>query len=386
MGTGTLLRWGGLLAWLAELVPIGFDVTDRQVSLRQLAAPEFAVWLLAYLTFGAAYWWVTWRTEHWIATGGERRRLARLLGCGVMALSALTVNAIFSSRADMSVLLILLAALLPGLLPWRLTLLWITAQSAALALVLPGQFGTGGALYTGVFMGGVQALTALLIQALGNERNARKALAELNVKFRFTRALLQQVTREAERTRISRELHDSLGHHLTILGLELELAAHLPGSEVRASIERARALNKLLLADVRASVGSLRAEPGDWRLLLREVTSGIPGLHVHLSVPDGCVAPPPRQAAALLRFAQEVVTNTIKHAHARNLWVSVRCAACELTVRAHDDGHVQWPLTPGHGLIGMQERLGELNGALVLTPGPQGGLQLEARLPLPESA
>ena len=380
------MRWGGLLGWLGELAPIGLDVTDRQTALQRLTPPELFVWLSAYLAFGALYWWVTRRTERWIATGGAQRRTLRLLGCGLMALSALTVNAIFSSRADMSVLLILLAALLPGLLSWRHTLLWITLQSAALALVLQSQFDLGGALYTGVFMGCVQILTALLIHALTSERNSRKALAELNVKFRFTRALLQQATREAERARISRELHDSLGHHLTILGLELELAAHLPDREVQASVERARTLNRLLLADVRASVGSLRVESGNWAELIREVTSGIPGLHVHLTIPDGCEVPPPSHAATLLRFAQEAVTNTVKHAHARNLWLCVQYTSRELVMRAYDDGQVAWPLVPGHGLTGMRERFDELNGRFWIAPGPRGGLQLEVRLPLPESA
>lgn len=299
-----------------------------------------------------------------------------------MTLSALGTNAIFSSKADLGVLLILIAALLPGLLPWRSTLGWIALQNVGLALVLQTQLSLGSALYTGVFMGIVQMLTALLIQMLGNERRARKSLAELNVNFQFTRAMLQQATREAERTRISRELHDSLGHHLTVLNMELELAAHLSGSEVQVSIERARVLNRLLLADVRESVNDLRGDAEDWKKLLYQVTSGIPGLQVHVDIPPICLTPPPCQAATLLRLTQEAVTNTLKHAQARNLWLSMQCTDCTLIIQIADDGHVHWPLITGNGLKGMQERMNELNGSLMLRPGPQGGLQVEAHFPL----
>ncbi|WP_082506015.1 sensor histidine kinase [Deinococcus sp. Leaf326] len=299
-----------------------------------------------------------------------------------MTVSALGINAVFSSSADLGVLLILIAALLPGLLPWRSTLVWIVLQSAGLAIVLQFQMLLGSALYAGVFMGGVQMLTALLIQMLGNERRARKALAELNVNFRFTHAMLEQATREAERSRISRELHDSLGHHLTVLSMELELASHLSGPTVQVSIERARVLNRLLLADVRESVNDLRGEAEDWTTLIREVTRGIPGLQVHLDIPPSCITPPPCQAATLFRLTQEAVTNTIKHAQARNLWLSVRCDGFELVIQIVDDGHVQWPLTPGNGLAGMQERMEVLNGSLMLMPAPQGGLQVEAHFPL----
>ena len=225
-------------------------------------------------------------------------------------------------------------------------------------------------------------LTALLIQMLGNERQARRVLTELNVNFRFTRAMLQQATREAERTRISRELHDSLGHHLTVLSMELELAAHLSGPEVQVSIERARVLNRLLLADVRESVHDLRADAEDWQALLQEVTSGIPGLQVHVDIPSSCTTPPPCQAATLFRLIQEAVTNTIKHAQARNLWLTVQCDHSILVVQIADDGYVHWPLAPGNGLAGMGERMKDLNGTLMLRPGPRGGLQVEAHFPL----
>jgi signal transduction histidine kinase len=380
--TGTLLRWGGLLCWLTELLYISLDGADGQQALQRLTPLEYTVWLSLYLLFGTAYWWATRGTAVWMATGIAPLRQKRLWSCGVMTLSALGTNAIFSSKADLGVLLILIAALLPGLLPWRSTLGWIALQNVGLALVLQTQLSLGSALYTGVFMGIVQMLTALLIQMLGNERRARKSLAELNVNFQFTRAMLQQATREAERTRISRELHDSLGHHLTVLNMELELAAHLSGSEVQVSIERARVLNRLLLADVRESVNDLRGDAEDWKKLLYQVTSGIPGLQVHVDIPPICLTPPPCQAATLLRLTQEAVTNTLKHAQARNLWLSMQCTDCTLIIQIADDGHVHWPLITGNGLKGMQERMNELNGSLMLRPGPQGGLQVEAHFPL----
>ncbi|MCD0174672.1 hypothetical protein IHN32_01725 [Deinococcus sp. 14RED07] len=380
--TGPLLRLGGLLGWLGLLVPLGLDVGGRQETLRQLSPLAFSLWLGAYLSFGLTYLWMTTGIAQWMATGDVTRRSIRLLGSLTLTLSALTVNLIFSSAGDMSMLLVLLAALLPGLLTWRLTLLWIAAQSALLGICLLHQLGMGEALYTALFMCITQSLTALLIYVVQNERRARQALGALNVQYRFTHALLQQATRDAERTRIARELHDALGHHLAVLGLELELAANLPPEQVAPSIARARILSRRLMADVRCSVTAMQAELAQWDTLLHEATQNIPGLQVHLELPPGLPSPPPAQAAALLRFVQEIVTNTVKHAQARQLWVKVEVGSDGWQISAHDDGHVAWPPLPGNGLRGLQERYAELGGQFAYAPGPRGGLQLSVHLPI----
>lgn len=379
--TGHALRWGGVLGWACALIPITFDPEYRQPALRALSLPDFSLWLLAYLTFGGTYGWVTRGIGPWMATGDRRGRPARLLGCGVMALCATVVNGIFSSRGDLTVLFVLLAALLPGLLTWSRTLVWITVQSAGLALALWDEFSLAAALYTSLFMGSVQVFTALLVQLVRRERTVRTELAELNVQFRFTRARLEEASREAERLRISRELHDSFGHHLTILGLELELAAHLPGKEVRASIERARTLNKLLLADVRESVSLLRTESADWRHLTQAVLKSVPGLRIHLIAPEQFNPLSAQQSKTLLRFFQEVMTNTVKHANASQLWLELERTPDGLRVLAHDDGHLRLPFEPGNGLTGLRERCEELGGTLVFKFESRGALRLEAHLP-----
>jgi len=299
-----------------------------------------------------------------------------------MALCALVLNATYSSDGDMAVLLVLLSVLLPGLLPWSQVKLWVAAQSLLLFTALIPQLGFGSALYTGLFLGMVQAFSALLVHLLTQERIARREMSELHVQLRFTRAQLEEAARETERLRISRELHDSLGHHLTILGLELEFAAHLPGEAVRPPIDRARALNKLLLSDVRESVSTLRNAQDDWLHLTQTLLRSVPGLEIRFDCPAHFTPTSGLQARTLLRFFQEAVTNTVRHAHAARLWLQLEEHQGTLIVCAYDDGCLLPPFHPGNGLTGLCERFEALGGALTFSMQPQGTLHLEGRLPV----
>ncbi|WP_330970580.1 sensor histidine kinase, partial [Lysobacter sp. A3-1-A15] len=90
-------------------------------------------------------------------------------------------------------------------------------------------------------------------QSLAQEEQRR-----LNAELRATRALLAESARVNERTRISRELHDLLGHHLTALSLNLEVAGHLSQGRARDHVQQAHTLARLLLTDVREAVSQLR--------------------------------------------------------------------------------------------------------------------------------
>ena len=87
---------------------------------------------------------------------------------------------------------------------------------------------------------------------------SRHGLAAANAELEATRELLAQSVRLAERARIARDLHDLLGHHLTALSLNLEIASHKADGEARERIDTAQSVTKLLLGDVRGVVGALR--------------------------------------------------------------------------------------------------------------------------------
>ena len=188
----------------------------------------------------------------------------------------------------------------------------------------------------------------------------------------------------AERVRISRELHDLLGHHLTALTLNLEVASHLVADKALEHVRQAQSLAKLLLTDVREVVSQLRTDDEiDLTQALRSLVEGIPEPSIHLDIPPRLGVDDPRRAQVVLRCTQEIVTNAMRHARARNLWLAFeRNESNELTVRARDDGQGAAAVSDGHGLTGMRERLAQFGGSLKVDTGKGQGFALEALLPL----
>jgi signal transduction histidine kinase len=91
-------------------------------------------------------------------------------------------------------------------------------------------------------------------------------------------------------------------------------------------------------------------------------------------------------AQAIVRCVQETMTNAIRHAAARNLWIEVAREAGEVRVRARDDGRGAVGLRPGNGLLGMRERVEQVGGRLELESRPGHGFEVRARLPAPLSS
>jgi signal transduction histidine kinase len=187
--------------------------------------------------------------------------------------------------------------------------------------------------------------------------------------------------------RISRELHDLVGHHLTALSLNLEVASHLAGGAALEHVLKAQATAKHLLADVREVVSELRQDDAiDLTQALRSLSEGVPGLRIQLETPPRFSVEDPRRAQVLLRCAQEIITNTVRHAGARNLWLRFeRTPENELAMHARDDGRGAPDLKHGNGLIGMRERLAQIGGRLNITTERDRGFALDAWLPLEAS-
>lgn len=229
---------------------------------------------------------------------------------------------------------------------------------------------------------GFQLFALLTSQASLSEAAARAELAQANAELRATQALLADSSRMGERLRISRELHDLIGHHLTALALNLEVASHKSEGEVRGHVDTARSVAKLLLADVRDAVTTLRDDAHiDVGEALRALVGAVPKPAIHLRVPADLRISDPATAQVLIRCVQEVITNTVRHAHADNLWVSIDLGEAGVLIEARDDGRGAEQLTPGNGLRGMRERLEGIGGALDIRVHPGQGFQLSARLP-----
>jgi signal transduction histidine kinase len=212
------------------------------------------------------------------------------------------------------------------------------------------------------------------------ERTRRQELSFLNGELRSTRDLLEQSSRLNERLRIARDLHDTLGHHLTALAVNLELASKLPLDESRAIVARSHLVSKLLLNDVRETVAALRQDRTiDVSAALKLLADGVPALHVHLDLPEACLLDDAEKAHALLRCAQEGLTNSLRHSGARNVWIKLDQDGLEFTLR--DDGRGVQQLIPGNGLHGMRERVEALGGTLRWFSGSGQGFRIFVSLP-----
>jgi signal transduction histidine kinase len=222
---------------------------------------------------------------------------------------------------------------------------------------------------------------------LAEETAARERLAAANAELEATRELLAQSTRMAERARIGRELHDVLGHHLTALSLNLEIASHRTQGEASERVATAQSLTKLLLGDVRAVVGALRSEEGlDLPAALRKLASGVPRPRVHVDVAPGFAIEDPADAEVVLRCAQEIVTNAVRHAGAENVWLDVARNPSGIEIRARDDGRGAAHVRSGNGLSGMRERFEQRGGAVSFSTAPGHGFSVAATLPVAGTA
>lgn len=255
----------------------------------------------------------------------------------------------------------------------------VAAQTGVVAL---GQLGSAAEdlLTTTAMFGGFQVFAALTTITATRENRMRLELAETNAELRAAQNLLRGSAQAGERLRISRELHDLIGHQLTALALELEVAAHHSGGDAAQHVDRARRTAKDLLTDVRRAVGRLRTQPGELSTAFGSVTS-IAKPEVHLDVDDDVEFTDAEQAHALVRCVQEIVTNAVRHADADHLWITVSRVDGNVTVHATDDGRGAADIRPGNGLTGMRERLEQVGGTLAYETGPGTGFTLRASLP-----
>ena len=220
--------------------------------------------------------------------------------------------------------------------------------------------------------------------ALRREADTARALAQANRELRAAQAIIANNVRDAERLRISRELHDAWGHELTALGLQLEIASHVtePG-RANDHVMQAKGLASALLAKVRDVVATLREGVRcDLKGALEALAQSVPTPAVHVDIaPDVRVSPD--QAHALMRCGQEAITNAVRHAQASNLWLQVTSDGEGVRLVARDDGSARAAgSSPGSGLLGMRERVESLGGKLAVRTGGDSGFAVDAWLPL----
>ena len=375
-----LMRVGGLAVWLA----VGVPVVLMQLSSSPSGPRAFALgaWIAALLLFAAAFWMATARRRE----SGRTGALLLIFGETAAVLALVALPPCFGLEGA---LLVLVAFQLGALLPRAAAIVWILAQSAGLLGLMWLHWGWHWGVVLAFAYLPFQFIADAATRLLTDETALRQRLAVSHAELEATRELLAQSARLAERARIARDLHDLLGHHLTALSLNLEVASHKTEGEARSRIETAQAVTKLLLGDVRSVVGALRPDGGlDLPAALQKLAAGIPRPRVHIETAPGLAIQDPAIGEVLLRCAQEIVTNAVRHARAENLWLGVELSGEDVRIHARDDGcgalaGAVGSGHSGHGLVGLRERFEQRGGALSFQTAPGEGFRVSAVLPLP---
>jgi signal transduction histidine kinase len=346
-------------SWLlAAAITIWFavGVMIMAVGVQSPNPTTLALWLVLFALFAAALGSA--------ALVGRRSRLVQALLIAIETLTVIGLAAV-PHRGDPGPLLApiaLQAALVFGARP---ALAWVAAQSVLIWLGRGSYLLDAQAWLYWVVNAAAQVIAVGGVHLLRREAEAAEALARSNGELRATQALLAESAAAAERLRISRELHDAWGHDLTALSLQLEYASHVSPQDARASVLEARDLTRSLLSKVRDVVGSLRRYDGhDIEPVLRALAEGAPQLQVHLDIPRAIALQPAETAQTLMRSAQEIITNTLRHAGARNLWLSLAAEEDGVRLVSRDDGRGAQRLRLGNGLIGLRERFEQHGGQI----------------------
>ncbi|WP_406336028.1 sensor histidine kinase [Streptomyces sp. NBC_00203] len=242
--------------------------------------------------------------------------------------------------------------------------------------------GTGDVNGTAVFM-----LTGWLVAvvALGAMRHGRVAYAEEEARLRATQ----------ERLRIARELHDVIGHNMSMIHVQASSALHRMQKDPTQAQEALTAIKQGSrdgLQELRATLGVLRQvdeeaptapSPGLSRIDELVSSAARAGLDVRIEQSGAHSPLPAAVGLAAYRIVQESLTNAVKHSDARHVVVRIHHGDRELTLSVQDDG--QGATRSGHGdgsgIAGMTERARALGGTLSAEPGSAGGFIVRGQLP-----
>lgn len=284
--------------------------------------------------------------------------------------------------------------------PNRAGVAWVGVFTLVTAAIFIANTGFGGLIQLLPYMAGYIFFAAFgwtTVQAMRDRQRSEQLLAELqqvHAQLQDYAARLEEMTITQERNRIAREMHDTLGHRLTISSVQLEGAQRL----VRSNPERAEQILGTVREQIREGLGELRRTVAMLRASVEEdlpLEQALPrlagqiqeatGMHINLSL-EGCPeALPAPYRQALYRAAQEGLTNIQRHAQASEVWLRLEQRDEQITLLLSDNG-VGFPAEQapgGFGLTGLKERAAMLGGDFFLDPRPGGGAQLTFRLPFP---
>jgi signal transduction histidine kinase len=251
-----------------------------------------------------------------------------------------------------------------------------------------------GTVWVGFFVifGLVILFLHLLVDAALKEQQGQAQLTAANARLRHYALRIEDLATVQERNRIARDIHDSLGHSLTVCGIHVEAALRLLHSDSQKAetlLLEVQQLNSATLQDVRQSITALRTDPLQSRSLADAVaelivdfqnsTQVIPKFTIQLTRPLS-----QEQNVVIYRVVQESLTNIRKYAAATAVDLAIVQSAQQIQVIIQDNGKGFDPNqnTTGFGLQGMQERVLSLAGKLEIIAAPQQGCCIKVTFPI----
>jgi signal transduction histidine kinase len=270
---------------------------------------------------------------------------------------------------------------------------WVIACASLFTAVVGVMIGHfwGAGMVVGPLIGFIAACVFVIAftEVAVGERRARAELAAAHTQLAEYAARVEELATTEERNRLARELHDSLGHYLTVIHVQLEAARTvLERDPVRAekALVTAQRLTSEGLDDVRRSVRALHVSEGMQQPLadaLGELVRehAATGVSAYLEVvgPPRPVTPPIE--LALYRAAQEALTNVRKHAQATRVRVELAYTGDLIRLSVEDDGRGARNPVDGFGLLGVRERARLAGGQLIIRCSDGAGFALAIEVP-----
>ncbi len=242
----------------------------------------------------------------------------------------------------------------------------------------------------------VLGFVLLLVQAVLHEAQSRQQLAEANQQLRRYSLRIEDQAALQERSRIAREIHDTVGHSLTAQSIQLEnVALRLEGepgqeklNQAQGHLDHARRLGREALQNVRQAVARLRIHPLQGQSLGEAIAKLVQEFQGHSSIPlesriELKNSPSQDISIVIYRILQEGLTNLTKHSNAKAAQLEIYQDEQGLHLRLSDDGDGFDPAqnTTGFGLQSMAERATAVQGHLELVSAPKQGVQLNLDIP-----
>lgn len=367
------LLWLIWVIWLPFFVPAVLELLQSHPTLSHLV-----ISLTGATTFFAIYLWASLRNAHNLLAASQPENEIISTWLPIVALTLLSMILVRDNGPDWGDLFIFTCAYIAGRLPTVRALLAV----AALTLLIIAYGRLGGVSWSAlgqacIFVVAVGIVTVSLVRAITASRELRLAREEI------TRLAVQ-----TERTRIARDLHDLLGHNLSLIALKSELAGQLlkvaperAATEIGDVEKTARAT----LQEVREAVASYRQPTLASELHAAEEILAAAGITYRREDDERMMNMlPPAIGAALSWAVREGVTNVIKHSRARRCVIRITSDKRTASIEITDDGTAAGSVVSsgGNGLRGLSERVAGLGGQIEAGPHISGGFRLAVSIPI----